>query len=358
MTMAFLRNTWYVAAWDNEVPADRPLRRVLLNEPVVLFRDAAGTVQALFDRCPHRFAPLSMGRIVGDRIQCAYHGLEFDGRGACGRNPHGNGAIPRTAQVRAYPVVERHSLVWIWMGDPALADPEAIPVFRSLDASKRHVAKDYLLARAHYQLEVDNILDLSHIEFLHPGTLGSDAVNQSQTEVVQQGNTVYSNRLTRNERLMPSLEARYGVPAGQRVDRWLDVRWDAPGVMELWVGYAPAGHADPRKAGKAIPFQHLFTPQTETTAHYWFGTSYPLWMGDEARQRAESDIRYLRQPFETEDLPMLEAQQQTMGGASFWDLKPILLPGDAAAVRARRVLDALIRNELQAARDAAAPAVA
>ncbi|NIF82693.1 aromatic ring-hydroxylating dioxygenase subunit alpha [Comamonas sp. Tr-654] len=344
----YLRNVWYVAAWDTEVPVGKILARTILGERIAIFRDETGNVSALFDRCPHRFAPLSMGKVVGGCVQCPYHGLEFRGDGSCNRNPHGNGQIPKAAQVRSYPMVERWSALWIWMGDPSKADAELIPEFKSLDPEKRWVGKDYLLAKAEYQLETDNILDLSHIEYLHPGTLGSDAVKQSQSEVKQEGDTVYSLRLTRNEQLMPSLAQRYGIAEEQLVDRWLDTRWNAPAVMELWVGVAPAGSADPRAVGKQVPFAHLFTPETATTAHYWFATSYPKRMGEEGRVRAESDIRYLREPFEREDLPMLEAQQQSLGDNDFWSLKPILLPGDAAAVRTRRVLDALIKAEQEA----------
>ena len=346
--MPYLRNIWYVAAWDHEVPVDQTFARTLLGEAVVLFRNEHGEVQALQDRCPHRFAPLSMGKVVNGVVQCAYHGLEFNGAGACHKNPHGDGRIPRGATVRAYPVVERYSMIWIWMGDPEKADAETIPDFRSMDPETRWVGKDYLLAKAEYQLETDNILDLSHIEFLHPGSLGSDAVKGAESDVVQEGNTVFSRRLTRNERLHPSLEQRYGIPEGSVMDRWLDTRWNAPAVMELWVGVAPAGSPDPRSVGKQTPFIHLFTPETATTTHYWFGTSYPKRMGESGRVRAESDVQYLRGPFEAEDLPMLEAQQRSMGDKDFWDMKPILLAGDAAAVRARRVLKSLIDAEQNA----------
>jgi phenylpropionate dioxygenase-like ring-hydroxylating dioxygenase large terminal subunit len=344
----YLRNIWYVAAWDHEVAADQPLGRTLLGERLVFFRDVQGQPRALFDQCPHRFAPLSLGKVVDGCIQCPYHGLQFGGDGACSRNPHGNGAIPKAAKVRSYAVVERWSALWIWMGDADKADPALIPDFRSMDPAARWVGKDYLLAKAEYQLETDNILDLSHIEFLHPGSLGSEAVKQAQSEVQQEGDTVYSRRLTRNELLMPSLAQRYGIAEDQAVDRWLDTRWNAPAVMELWVGVAPAGASDPRAVGKQVPFIHLFTPETATTAHYWFATSYPKRMGEEGRRRAESDVQYLREPFEREDLPMLEAQQRALGERDFWSMKPILLAGDAAAVRARRVLAALIQKEQDA----------
>jgi phenylpropionate dioxygenase-like ring-hydroxylating dioxygenase large terminal subunit len=343
--MTYLKNTWYMAAFADEVPNDRALGRCLLGTMVALFRDAEGAVRAIDDRCAHRFAPLHKGKVVGGTLQCPYHGLRYAPGGQCVHNPHGNGRIPSGARVRGYSTAERYGIVWMWPGDPEAADPSLIPDFSSMDPAKRFVGKGYLPVRANYQLETDNIMDLSHIEYLHPGSLGSDAVKAASAQVEQVGETVYSKRLTRAERLPEALEDRFGVPAGQLVDRWLDVRWDAPACMELWVGIAPTGLEDPRADGKRIPYLHIFTPETEHSAHYWYATSYPRRMGDEGARRAASDAEFLRAPFESEDLPMLEDQQRNMGDVEFWSLKPVLLPGDAAAVRARRVLEGLIKAE-------------
>lgn len=351
--MTFLENCWYVAAWDHEVAAGQVLGRTLLGQTIALYRTEHGDAHALFDRCPHRFAPLSKGKVCGQSLACGYHGLEFNPSGACSRNPHGNGAIPPSAKVRSYPLVERHSLLWIWMGDPDRADPATIPEFQSLDPADNFVGKDYLLARAHYQLEVDNIMDLSHIDYLHQSSLGGEGNSDAVVEVVQEGDRVWSRRLARNERLSPELEKRNGLAPGTRVDRWLDVRWDPPGVMELRVGYVPAGTPDPRSHGKERVFVHLFTPQTHTTTHYWFGSSVPRALFPTGEAMMAEMIPFLRKPFETEDLPMLEAQQIAMGDAEFWSLKPILLVGDAGAVRARRVQDALIDRERKSRADVA-----
>src|SRR6201991_2023861 len=109
MTIAYLENAWYLTAWSAEIGADTLLARTLLDQPVVMFRTSDGRVAALRDMCPHRFAPLSMGKKSGDTVRCAYHGLEFDCAGACVRNPHGvKGHIPSAAHVRSYPVVERY----------------------------------------------------------------------------------------------------------------------------------------------------------------------------------------------------------------------------------------------------------
>lgn len=343
--MNYLRNVWYVAAWADEIGCGQSVARTVLGQDVVLFRSAAGKCSALVNRCSHRFAPLHLGKVVGDTLECAYHGLRFDGSGVCTFNPHGNGAVPKAAHLRSFPLVERHRLLWIWMGDADKADTSLVPDFSSLDAENWYVGADYLHVKSNYQLDVDNIMDLSHIDFLHATSLGGAIAKEVETEVVQNGNTVFSLRLTRNEQLSPELERRNGLQPGTLVDRWLDVRWEPPGVMELQVGLAPAGASNPREIGKVRYFQHLFTPETETTSHYWFATSLPKAAGPQGEDIVRDVIKFLRAPFETEDLPMLEAQQGAMKGHGFWELKPVLLPTDAGSVRARRVLDALIEAE-------------
>ena len=126
--MTYLRNTWYAAAWGTEVSSERPIARTLLDEPLVFFRDAAGNPHGLADKCPHRFAPLSKGCLVGSEIQCPYHGLRFGVDGRCSHNPHG--PIAAAARVQTYPLLERHGVIWIWMGDSSRADPESLADFR------------------------------------------------------------------------------------------------------------------------------------------------------------------------------------------------------------------------------------
>jgi len=245
-------------------------------------------------------------------------------------------------------VIDRYGAIWIWMGDQGAADPNKIPDFNVIDAEHNYVGKDYLAVAANYQLETDNIMDLSHIAFVHPDSLGADVVREAKTEVTQTGNTIWSKRQTYREELPAALELHYGAPPGKLWDRWLDVRWDPPASMLLWVGILPTG--TPRTPdSKQIPFVHLFTPETQHTTHYWFATGYPRSFGPQYEERAQRDIKFLRTPFEAEDLPMLQAQQAAMGSEEFWDLKPVLLPSDAAAVRARRVLDKLLKDELAAA---------
>ncbi len=341
--MAFLMNAWYVAAWTDEV-GDQLLARTLLDERVVLYRKRDGAPAALADRCPHRFAPLSMGRLVDDQIECAYHGLRFDCSGTCKHNPHGNGMIPPKALVRAYPLVERDRLLWIWMGDPELADEGLIPEFNFLGDPTFQNVKGYTLAEGHYELMTDNIMDLGHIEFLHPGLLGSDAVRRAASEVVQDGNTVHSNRLTSDEVLPPFLQVWY--EAGERrVKRWLNVRWDPPALMKLSIGVQPEG--EPADAANESQGCHLMTPASETTTHYFWAQGRN-W-GERDPEMDAGRLASLRKAFDTQDKPMIEAVQRNMGTTDLASLKPVMLATDAGPVRARRVLAQLIATEQEAA---------
>jgi vanillate O-demethylase monooxygenase subunit len=196
---------------------------------------------------------------------------------------------------------------------------------------------------AHYALESDNILDLSHIEFLHPGTLGAGQSGEGKTTVTQEGHTVWSRRFMRGEILPPFLYQAIGMPDKTLCDRWLDVRWDAPSYMYLQADIAPAG--TPREQGILTPQVHLFTPASEQKTYYFYALAMPKALGEWAADAAQRNVAGLREPFLHEDKPMVEAQQRALAGRSFWDLKPVLLDVDAPAVRARRVLERLLAAE-------------
>src|SRR6266508_3891929 len=169
----FVRNAWYVAAWDHEIGRDM-LRRVILDEPVVFYRREDGKPVALEDRCCHRQAPLSMGKLIGDIVKCPYHGLEFDQTGKCVKVPSQD-KIPPSAKVKSFPVREKNHWIWIWLGDAAKADPALIEDFHWLDDPGWGFGGSYLHVEANYQLLVENLLDTTHLPFLHPTSLGTDA---------------------------------------------------------------------------------------------------------------------------------------------------------------------------------------
>lgn len=331
---AYLWNTWYLAAWSREVAPGQLLARTFLEEPVVIYRARDGAPTALADLCPHRFAPLSMGYQVEDNIRCAYHGLEFDKAGACARNPHG--PIPKAAKVRRFPVIERYGAIWIWMGPTENADPDYLPdLSKFVGGDGQRFSRIYYHVDAHYELLSDNILDLSHIEYLHPGSFGTSAVADSTLEVIPEGETVRSRRVIRDDPLTPMM-ARHLGDSGQLYDRYLDVRWHAPATLTLDVNIPKAG--EPETSGFTAPGAHIFTPERAGSTHY-FMTG--LLHGDEPEDGVPGEI----DPIFAEDKPMLEGQQARIGGRDFWSLKPVLLSVDAAGVYARRQLQRMIGAE-------------
>src|SRR3546814_8885381 len=170
--MPFLTNAWYVAALSSEVERGAMAKRVLVGRPMVVVRSEEG-VPALFeDRCPHRFAPLSMGSLCGSSIECGYHGMRFAFDGRCVENPtQPEQALPDRVHVRTYPVRERYGFMWFWAGDGD-ADVGLLPHFPQYESDGYGVGIAYKHVAGSYQLLIDNLLDLSHAPFVHKGLLG------------------------------------------------------------------------------------------------------------------------------------------------------------------------------------------
>jgi phenylpropionate dioxygenase-like ring-hydroxylating dioxygenase large terminal subunit len=348
--MEFLRNTWYVALWSQDLAPAQMVSRKFLNEPIVLFRQADGKVAALADACAHRFSPLSMGKIVkGSHVRCRYHALEYDGSGKCVFNPHGNGRIPPSLKVRSYPAAEKHSMIWIWMGEKE-ADPSLIPDFSILDPDPKKVVskRDWLLMQASYELITDNLMDLSHTAIMHEGILGTEHTVKGNVTIEQTGTTVKAGRSLKNVPA-PGLYDLMYKNDGRQVDFWQDVRWDAPACMIIDSGVTDPGA--PREEGSGIYGMHFLTPETETTTYYHFcAVRYnPISWGQplDGEIRAKlSDLR--RFAFEEQDQPIIKAQQDRIRGQKN-SAHPVLLEIDAGPVRYKRVLETLIRQEQEAA---------
>lgn len=345
--MKFVRNCWYVAAWSQDVEPGKLFPRIILNEGVVLFRDDQGRIQAIEDRCPHRSAPLHAGTYVeGGRIRCGYHGLEFDATGHCVRNPHATGRIPSAARVTAYPVLEKHSLIWIWMGDQP-ADPAAIPDFTLLDGGHEISKRDYILMKANYALVTDNLMDLSHTAFLHEGILGSKETIQAQYKVAQVGNQVSVARQC-SDVPVPGFFDLMFQRDGEHVDLWADIRWDVPSCLLNDTGVTRPGA--PRSEGTGIYGMHFLTPETDTSSHYHFAAARqnPIAWGEPVDSEIRTKISELRRlAFEFQDKAMIEAQQVIISRSA---TPPpfVLIETDLGTVRFRRVLESLIAAEREA----------
>jgi phenylpropionate dioxygenase-like ring-hydroxylating dioxygenase large terminal subunit len=339
MSSSYPRHQWYVAAFDDELLPGQLLARTYLGENVVLFRAPDGRPKALRDRCPHRFAPLSAGKLQGDTIQCGYHGLTFDAAGTCVRNPHG--PAPKAACVKPYAMRERHRLLWIWMGDAANADDQLIPDFSAVAAAPEHAYfRGYLPTACDTMLLVDNILDLSHVDYLHPTTLGSGALSRTKATVEDLSERSVKISWISSGDIAPPAFDMHLREQGQRTDQWTEVTWTAPSNMLLSVGATLQGEA--RSQGVATLNLHLGTPERAGHTHYWYWTTRDFAISAEANAFIRPMVESV---FRGEDKPMLEAQQSRMGEHEFWSLKPVLLPVDAGAVRARRKLAAILESE-------------
>ena len=339
--MSYLRNTWYMAAWDDEVVPGKPLARTLLDQPVAIFRTDDGAPAAVLDRCPHRFAPLSAGKVEAGRLVCGYHGLAFDAAGRCAGNPHGP---VLSIGVPSYPVHEAHRALWIWMGEPERADPALIPDLGYLSAAPATAfSKGGIVAAGHYELFIDNIMDLSHTDYLHPTTLGGAGVTKTKPSIEEKDAYVDVTWFAPDTRPSPLLAELFSnLPT--RTDFWQQVRWYAPSVMRLTAATVAAGGAE---ADALVNLNaHVVTPETATSTHYFFAATRNYRADDAALNARIAAAR--ERIFSTEDKPMIERVQERIGGADFWAMKPVLLPIDVAPVRVRRKLKKLIQIEEEA----------
>lgn len=339
-TGPFLKNTWYAAAFSEEL-TETPILRRLLGEPVALYRGTSGRAVALLDRCPHRFAPLHKGQVFGDDLRCPYHGLRFDPDGVCVHNPIGEGKIPKAACAKSFPVAERDGIVWLWWGDEP-ADESTIYRFPELaDQENYRVVEGYMKIHGNYQLISDNLLDLSHAEFLHPYLATEGFNRRTQYSMEQAGNTVIARNWRPNEPISQLFAFAYGEGAPTHVDHLSIVRWQAPATLRLEIGVTRVGR--PPEEGPRSYQAHLVTPETDGTCHYFWkwGRDFRL-NDDEFSVRLQANMQ---KAFETEDGPMIEAQARYMDGQTLEALKPVLLPTDSASLRARRVLQQLIDTQ-------------
>lgn len=344
----YLYSRWYCAGWGTELKSS-PTSIHLLGREIALFRDSGGIAHAIDGRCPHRFAALGEGFVAGDNLVCPYHGLQFNSTGRCVLNPNG-GLIADHAHVRRYPLVERDSALWIWMGRPEDADETRITPLPFLSDARYAVARGRLQLAADYRLLNDNLLDLTHAAYIHPTTVGYDAATFA-------GATSFDYRCEVEGECVRSEYAIFGVPATNQFlglfgteigDFHGRLSWHPASNMVLELSMTPPGaakHAGATDVEGAVhmPGAHLITPEGEGRCHYFYAVARSARTKDAALTEAMAE--FTRRTFEEEDAPMIERVWQLMGGKELFELKPVVLETDKAAIQARRLLAKLIRAQ-------------
>ncbi len=350
----FIKNTWYVAGWSKEVPQDGFLARTILGLPLALWRDQAGKVVAFEDMCCHRGAPLSRGRREGDTVRCLYHGLLFDRAGKCIEVPSQD-TVPANACVRTFPVVERHRWIWIWMGDAAKADPALIPDTHWLDDPGWRSLDGYTRYDTNYLLICDNLLDLAHLPYVHPTTLGGSedyARNPATVEMLERGLRV--TRWALNTAPPPFVQKVQ--PFDGLVDRWNIYDFLIPGLFLMDSGMTPAGTgAQQGNRENAVAFHscQALTPESETATHYFFGQPHNFALD---RPEVTASIHQsIVEAFE-EDRAMVTAQAKNL--AKRPDFQMTAIRADLALSRYRWLVERMLADEAQQGAKAGAAALA
>jgi len=346
----YVRNAWYMAGWNRDFPADTPKSETILGEPIVLYRAADGGMAALEDRCVHRLAPLSHGRCEGANLRCMYHGLLFAPDGRCIEIP-GQELIPERARVKTYPVVERHSAVWLWMGDPAKADPALIPDFVGYEDPAFAMEPGRIDYAAPAKLIHDNLLDLSHVAYVHANSFSGGNAASGQSWVHADLNVKTLPRGVRVSRIMkdvpqtPAGASSRGAEAGKAMDVWTSYDFLVPGIFLQITKRFAQGSYELDAAGEPIgePLFVTFTcqavtPLTDDSACYFF--AYGPWAAEAERKQffAELGLKAFN-----EDKVMIEAQQRVIAATPDPRMMPMVM--DKAVLTYEGVLKRLLREE-------------
>lgn len=337
--MSYVRNAWYVSTWVHDVTPERPVGVRILNEPIVLWRDSAGALSAFEDRCIHRLAPLSMGRCEGARLRCMYHGIAYDRMGRVVEIP-GQEQIAADLRVRTYPVVERHGAVWVWMGEPRAMDEKLIPPVVGLDNADYVLGHGQLDIAASANLINDNLLDLSHVPFLHAGTAQlSEEWARERPKFTKRERSVHTEWWVRGEKL------RLGQPG----DTYRRSDFFIPGVLIVTDRIFPVGQADSLKGEEPDlahpPFyilNHLVSPMTDRSTRYFYCVGSHCSFGEEATQARDALMILAAKAF-AEDKKMIEAQQEIMDLTPNWRVTPTR--NDRGVILLSQVIQKLSREK-------------
>jgi vanillate O-demethylase monooxygenase subunit len=341
--VTYLKDVWYCAALSSEI-AGKPFGRIICEKPMVLFRTGSGRIAALEDRCAHRQAPLSIGQVVGEEIQCVYHGFVFDCDGVCTHVPRQE-QVPLNARIEAYPAVERWGYVWVWLGPAERADPSTVPHLPWNADNNRRAVFFHWNVNANFQLMADNLLDVSHTDFLHSNSIGSriepkGGADEPKVELESrvEGRNVYFTRRVRNTLLGPVSTKWAG--SSKPVDRSNTMMWEPPNTIHSILEFKNA------ETHHTIHLDHIMTPETPDTMHYFMGWTRDFGVDNTGYPTDQDVFREQTMVVKGEDIPMVEAQQANL--RRFGAVRDIPTRQDRFITAVHRVLAELHRESSDA----------
>ncbi|WNH12596.1 Rieske 2Fe-2S domain-containing protein [Thalassobellus suaedae] len=345
MNESFPMNAWYAVAWDTELKHEL-LPRVICNKPLVLYRKKDGTPVVLEDACWHRLLPLSKGKLRGDTVVCGYHGLEFNNEGQCTYMPSQKTINP-SACVRSYPAVEKYRFIWVWMGDPAVADSSKIPDMHWNNDPEWAGDGKMIEVKCNYRLVIDNLMDLTHETFVHSESIGDRNVAEAPFDVHYDEHTATVTRWMKGIKPPPFWHGQLNkkIKYDGLVDRWQIIKFEAPCTVNIDVGVAVAGTGAPegdRSQGVNGYVLNTITPSTNQTCYYFWAFSRNYNLKDQSNT---TELKDGVASIFAQDEDILEAQQKAINTnptREFYNLNI-----DAGAMWARRITDKMVKNENQ-----------
>ena len=342
----WLKNCWYVIAWDHEIPAvneEKLFTRKVLNESILVYRTSDGGMAAIADKCCHRHAPLSSGRREGDSVRCGYHGLLFDAKGKCIEIP-GMQTPPPKACVKSYPLIVKNKWVFVWMGDAEKADPAMLPDNYSCDHPDWANVPGYLHYDTPYLLIADNLLDFSHLSYVHANTLGGSEEIALAKPLVETVNSD-GQRGVKVSRFIPDVPPPVYYTRfrdfDSNIDRWFIYDFLFPSTLLMNSGGRPIADSPDDNSRAVVNHScQTLTPETETSTHYFFQQSHRSTLKDESVKH--NMYKTLLEAF-NEDRDMITAQFKNLSSDAFENMLPLHF--DAALVRFRKMLKEAVDAE-------------
>ena len=330
-----IRNAWYVAARSDEI-GRKLFSRQYLGISTVLFRKEDGTPVALQNRCCHRSFPLSEGKLHGDILECGYHGFRYNSAGRCVAVPSQD-RPPQNIGVRAFPVIEKKPFIWIWPSDPDLADESLLPHQEYFDHPDWAVNIGFLNIKGSYVHLHENLLDLSHLSFLHDKTFGTPEYARAPIEATVEDQhfevwrrvecvlpPIYSRPLGwENEKALRSSGSLFVSP-GLHVNTGILKNLDRPEKME--------------KLQPMVKVAQLITPETNTSTNYYYAQCRNFCIDDNemgAFMLKANQAAFSEDVFAIEHINRMQDTDQTP------DFYEVDVPADRPGVAMRRHLKKL-----------------